>query len=74
MQVLIKKIIGNAVAYDVSNADRVEDVKAQIQIKEGIPLTQQDLIFAGRRLINGSMIQDYKINKNDTLNLIIRMR
>ena len=74
MQILIKKIIGNAVAYDVSNADRVEDVKAQIQIKEGIPLTQQDLIFAGRRLINGSMIQDYKINKNDTLNLIIRMR
>ncbi|EAX92125.1 Ubiquitin family protein [Trichomonas vaginalis G3] len=73
MQVLIKKIIGNPVAYEIDNYDRVEDIKAKIQAQEGVPLNQQDLIYSGMRLINGSTIQDYSLKRNDTIHLIIRM-
>jgi ubiquitin len=73
-QIFVKTLTGKTVILDVSSKNTIDDVKLKLFIKEGVPIDQQRLIYAGKQLENDQTLYKYQITRDSTLHLVIPLR
>jgi ubiquitin len=73
MQLFVKTLTGKTVSIEVEEGESIEDVKAKIAEKEGIPPEQQRLIFGGQQLQDSKTLDDYNVGDDATLHLVLRL-
>jgi len=73
MQLFVKTLTGKTVSIEVEEGESIEDVKAKIAEKEGIPPEQQRLIFGGQQLQDSKTLDDYDVGDDSTLHLVLRL-
>ena len=73
MQNFIKTLTGRTITIEVCPSDLVLLVKFCTLVKTGVPPSQQRLIFAGMQLEDLKTLEQYRIQKESTIHMVLRL-
>ena len=72
MDIFVKSLTGTTYTLHVEPSDTIEEVKAKIQDKSGIPPDRQKLAAKSVQLKDDCSLSDYDIQAEETIHLILR--
>lgn len=75
INVIIRKSTGDRreIPLNVRRISTSLHVKALIQQMEGTPTDQQRLIFGGRQIVDERTLQEYGVQENDVIDMVLRL-
>ncbi|XP_037088591.1 AN1-type zinc finger protein 4-like [Pollicipes pollicipes] len=74
IEVSVETLTGSGFNLRVSSFETVMSVKARIQRIEGVPISQQHLIFHERELSDGASLLESGVTSGSRLKLVVAMR
>lgn len=69
-------LTGKTIEVSLEPSDLIEEIKNQVQDKEGIPPEQQRLVHyrSGKVLEDGRTLADYNLQNEELLSCVLRLR
>ena len=72
-QIFVLTPTGKYITININLDAKVEDLQLLIEKHEGTPIYEQRLIYASKQLENGHTLQEYNIQKDSTIHLVLRL-
>lgn len=72
--IFLKTLSGKTISLEVTKTDTIQSIKSRILDKEGIPVDQQRLVFNGKQLEDSQKIEDYGLQNDNTIHLVLRLK
>ncbi|KAM3611398.1 uncharacterized protein V6R79_017875 [Siganus canaliculatus] len=73
IQVFLRNEKGQVSPYDIKPEETVSDFKTKVQLREGVPATQQRLLHQSREMTTGKL-SDYGVEAHSNIELMLRLR
>ncbi len=74
IKIYVKSLTGRIITLNCYATDLIVQLKLDIQGKEGVPVEQQRLIYAGRKLENHESVSEYNILSGSTIHFVLNLR
>ena len=69
-QIAVKTLAGRTYMLEVTNATSVETVKEMLAVEAGIPVSEQSLIYCGRRCDNNMTVGELSSGNETVFHLV----
>ena len=72
--IYVKNLTGLSIKIEITYQMSIEELKRKIQEEDGTPVEQQRFVFAGKDFKDSMLLGMYNIQKDSTINLVLRCR
>ncbi len=71
----VKTLKGKTITLcEILGSTSIQEVKQQLSEREGVPVAEIRLIFAGKGLEDSKTVADYNMQKDSTLHMVLRLK
>ena len=72
--VFVKVLTGKTISIKYNENMTIEQLKNIIFKREGIPIKEQNMVYAGKLLSNYNQIKDYNLKNDSVVHLVLKLR